>query len=378
MRYSPIYNKNDKHPFIAVIFLFALLFLITLQLHFSSDSIRKVIGDIKTEELFIYLFKSENHAFFADEQQNLFSFQKLTDIFFQVATNIKPTDARTFLGNEIPGFVFYDTIVVGTDENIPLSSIPFESLPSPEVLENEKEVAEEKLPGTNEVPQPAPPPTAKTETVFIYHSHNLEAFLPLLKDADSPNKAISSDERVNVVGLGKRLTANLQTKGIGTVHNTTNINAELLKRGLTYSDSYDVSKEIVQEAYANNNQLKYFIDIHRDNLRKDKTTVTINGEDYAKLYFIVGKEHRNYERNLAFTEKLNEELKKRYPGISRGVYIKSYHDGNGVYNQDISDRAILLELGGVDNELEELWKSIDAFSEVFTDIYSEETNRSEQ
>ncbi|NAW45101.1 stage II sporulation protein P, partial [Salmonella sp. gx-f4] len=65
-----------------------------------------------------------------------------------------------------------------------------------------------------------------------------------------------------------------------------------------------------------------------------------------------------------------------YPGLSRGVFIKSKSEGNGIYNQDLSNRSILLEFGGVDNNLEELYNAVDAFAKVFSDYYwkAEEVN----
>lgn len=66
---------------------------------------------------------------------------------------------------------------------------------------------------------------------------------------------------------------------------------------------------------------------------------------------------------------LNQELEKKHPGISRGVLLKGYSDGNGVYNQDISTKAMLLEIGGVDNNLDELDRTVDALSEVLADYY---------
>ena len=51
--------------------------------------------------------------------------------------------------------------------------------------------------------------------------------------------------------------------------------------------------------------LKYYIDIHRDSITKDKTTVIINNKSYAKILFLIGLENPNYQENLIFTEKLN-------------------------------------------------------------------------
>ena len=41
--------------------------------------------------------------------------------------------------------------------------------------------------------------------------------------------------------------------------------------------------------------LKYYIDIHRDSVSKNITTVNINNKNYAKILFVVGLEHNNYQ-----------------------------------------------------------------------------------
>ena len=44
---------------------------------------------------------------------------------------------------------------------------------------------------------------------------------------------------------------------------------------------------------------------------------------------------------------------------------------NGVYNQDLSPNALLIEMGGVDNTAEELYASVDALVEAFSHYYNE-------
>ena len=95
----------------------------------------------------------------------------------------------------------------------------------------------------------------------------------------------------------------------------------------------------------------------------------INGKPYARLFFVVGKENANYDKNLSLAKELNHKLEEKYPGISRGVFVKTKDDGNGVYNQDLSSKSMLLEFGGVENTKEELDNAIKAFAEVFSEYY---------
>lgn len=69
----------------------------------------------------------------------------------------------------------------------------------------------------------------------------------------------------------------------------------------------------MQTVTAENNTIKYYIDIHRDSARKENTTKVINGKSYAKLYFVVGQAHENYEGNLMFAKEMHDKLEKNTP-----------------------------------------------------------------
>jgi stage II sporulation protein P len=112
------------------------------------------------------------------------------------------------------------------------------------------------------------------------------------------------------------------------------------------------------------------IDIHRDDARKALTTKMIHNKSYARLYFIVGMESKNNQRNMALANSINTALEQKYPGISREIFPKYYYNGNGVCNQDLSSSSLLVEIGGVDNTLEELNNSIEALAQIFSQQYS--------
>ncbi|MBQ2640085.1 MAG: stage II sporulation protein P [Bacilli bacterium] len=137
-----------------------------------------------------------------------------------------------------------------------------------------------------------------------------------------------------------------------------------------YSYSYLASRSLMENAKQSNPSLKYFIDIHRDSLVKDKTTIQINNKNYASILFIVGLENQNYKDNLAFTNKINNVINNKYPTLSKGIYKKGGRGVNGVYNQDFSSNTILIEIGGKDNTIEEVLNTSLAFAECFMEVLS--------
>jgi len=205
------------------------------------------------------------------------------------------------------------------------------------------------------------------EVVYIYHTHSRESFLPYLKNTVKPDEAYHS--RANITLVGEMLGRALKRRGVGTSINSTDIVQILDSKDLDYNSSYDVSREQVQAARRENNEFEYFIDVHRDSLRKDSTTVEMSGLNYANLLFVVGTGHEDFEKNLLFAEGLQSMLDTQYPGLSKGIIQKSGSQGNGVYNQDISPNSIIVEIGGVDNTVEELHRSTEVFADVLSNYY---------
>ena len=302
----------------------------------------------------------------------------ITRAVFLTFTNIWPEDIRTFLGKEIPGFSNFNTEIAIAGIGTNLTTLPMESAPPLEVLLKEKELAEKKLAKTDGSPGKGVLPGPKTgkDVAYIYHSHSWEAFLTLLPGKKTANEAVSLNETKNIIAVGKKLKDELMKRGIGTSHSTSNVTEELKKKDWNYNDSYSLSRETVKEVMVQESSIRYLIDIHRDSQPKKLTTTMINGKPFARLFFIVGKENKNYESNLNLAKELNEMLEEKFPGISRGVFIKTKDDGNGVYNQDLSSQSMLLEFGGVENDSIELDHSIKAFAEVFSEYYweAEEVN----
>lgn len=141
-----------------------------------------------------------------------------------------------------------------------------------------------------------------------------------------------------------------------------------------YASSYKASRMFLEDSITKYPSLKYFIDIHRDSLTRDLTTITIDNRDYAQVLFIIGLENVNYEENLVFTEKIDDKLNEYYPGLSKGIYQKEGPGVNGVYNQDFSPNTILIEIGGYENTTTEVLNTAIAFSKCMMEVIHEESN----
>lgn len=336
----------------------------------SSSSVNTVANNI-TGEMLYRLLGWENHHFIKalDEQS---SSPKLSNLFFKLSSNINLDDPRSLLGRELPFFSLFDRKILVAGEGTNYTNMPIESAPPLEILTAEQEATlqniEEIKKANNDKKTDTPlNTTGDRKVVYIYFTHNRESYLPYLKGVTNPDSAQHS--KINVTNIGDKLKESLENRGIGTTVEKSDIQENLTKKGLKYWQSYKESREVVQAATGSNRDLTYLIDIHRDSKRKEKTTKEINGKTYAKLAFIIGPEHSDYEKNLRFANELHKRLEEKYKGLSRGIFPQQGPGYNGVYNQDLSENAILIEFGGVDNTFEELNRSADALAEVFSDYY---------
>ena len=199
--------------------------------------------------------------------------------------------------------------------------------------------------------------------IYIYNSHQTEEYAAsnFLEYTVNPTVMMADYIMEDVFSKNKLITLVEEAK----------IKDILTKNGWKYSYSYKASRILMEEAKKNNPSLKYFVDVHRDSLVKDKTTVEIKGKSYAKTIFLIGLENPHYEKNLNFTSKINDKLNEKYPGLSKGIYKKGGRGVNGVYNQDFSEYTILIEIGGYENTTVEVLNSTLAFAECFMEVISE-------
>lgn len=192
--------------------------------------------------------------------------------------------------------------------------------------------------------------------VYIYNSHQLENY-------NSENLSIYGITP-NVLMASYLLKEKLNSKNIPSIVEDTNITEFLDINGWDYASSYKASRIFILDKQNTYPSLKYYIDIHRDSVSRELTTIKIGNKSYARILFVIGLEHDNYEKNLKLANNINKLFNEYYPGLSRGIYKKEGPNVNGIYNQDISANVMLIEVGGVDNNIEEVMNTINAIADI--------------
>lgn len=335
---------------------------------FSSHYVHEWASGFKGEH-FVHILGMENPYF----TQNLPDDDTLnvSALIFRLATSLNPDDPRSLLGRELPGFALFDGRIIVAGEGTDYTNLPVESAPPLEVIMQEREATKESLQKLEQLEkdrEAVQKLASSKKVVHIIHTHNYESFLPEL-ETDDPKEA--HHHKINVTLIGEKLSQELEKRGIGTVVEKRDIQAMLVERGWTYSQSYDASRELIKEVMQKEEDLQYFFDIHRDSLPRKQTTVTLNGVDYAKTFFVIGGNFANYKENVHLAEQLHQRLEEKYPGVSRGVVVREGARTNGKFNQDLSSNSLLIEVGGIENTLEETYRTAEALADVFADYYWE-------
>ncbi len=200
--------------------------------------------------------------------------------------------------------------------------------------------------------------------VGIYHTHTAENY-----DNRGYNARAAAGERGDVTLIGQELCQVLENKyGVPTIHSQT-------IHDKSYSKSYINSLYTAERIVSNNQDLKMIFDIHRDAIGKgsrDLITTTINGQKVAKIMIIVtnnkyGLPHPEWEKNVRFAKRLAQKMNTMYPGLLRDVKLIS----NRRYNQNVHPHALLLEVGGAKNSLDEAKRSTRLLAEVLVGLIDE-------
>lgn len=177
--------------------------------------------------------------------------------------------------------------------------------------------------------------------IAILHTHPSEMYrTDTFAPMSSSGYHLFDTTDTGIIRVGRRLADTLREQyGIPVIHNTN------LHDTPCHSCAYVESRKTVEMLLRQYPSIKVIVDVHRDGA-EDLSMVTSVGEaEAAQIALVVGRpanesRHPRWQENDAFARRLSEIMYSRYPGLfRRTIYL------NGVYNQDLHPRAILVEVG---------------------------------
>ena len=196
--------------------------------------------------------------------------------------------------------------------------------------------------------------------IYIYNTHQHENY---------SNKNLEIyNITPNVMMASYLLKEKLNQLGVPTVVEEANLIEFMRLNNWEHKDSYKASRFYIIDAMNKYKNLDLLIDLHRDSLSKEASTTEIDGKNYAKILFVVGLDNPSYQENLNLANKIHELVSNKYPTLSRGVLTKKGPLNDGVYNQDLSSKMILLEVGAQYNTIDEVLNTIEVLSHIFKEI----------
>jgi stage II sporulation protein P len=194
--------------------------------------------------------------------------------------------------------------------------------------------------------------------VVIYHSHASEGFVP------SSGQARSIDFSKTVVELGRIIAGALEDKNIPVYQSQDYFDK-------VYNKSYAESRQFVLETLEARPDVVLMLDLHRDGVGKtaeagrEITTATVNSRPAGQIMFVISSAHENWQKNNRVANDLHNLTEDKYPGLSRGIIIRL----NSTYNQELHPGAILVEIGGHWNTLEEAVYGAQLFAEILVEYF---------
>lgn len=182
----------------------------------------------------------------------------------------------------------------------------------------------------------------KKPTVAVYHTHSDESYVPT-----------DGKESINgnggIYDVGQVFVNQLRELGLNVDYNVNNHNPHDIN---AYNRSRRTALQLIRKTAPD-----AVIDIHRDAVPASQYSAEVNGKEVTKVKLVVGRTNPNMKTNLEFAKRIKAVMDKQTPGLSNGIFL-----GKGDYNQDLSPRSMLIEVGAHTNNKTDAEKGVRLFA----------------
>lgn len=210
--------------------------------------------------------------------------------------------------------------------------------------------------------------TPQNKTALFLFTHSHEAFESIVKSKNG--QAAVYHPTTNITEFKDTLTNHFNLNSIKTEFLAVDTMDEMKKNNRDFAEAYDVVRPFLATELQKK-EYDLIIDLHRDSATRKITSLSYNNQSYAKLYFVVGEDHPNFKMNKSYAEHLSNHLNEMVPGISRGVIGKKGDNVDGIYNQDLAENMVLIELGGIGNTQDEINRTISVLAKATSIVLHE-------
>ena len=188
-------------------------------------------------------------------------------------------------------------------------------------------------------------PVVNTEnkTVAVYVTHSDESYVPT-----DGTESIKGEG--GIYDVADVFVKQLEANGFNVIYSEDNHNPHDIN---AYNRSRKTAVNLLKQ-----NPVAIF-DVHRDAVPAEQYETDVEGKAATKIKLVIGRTNPNSKTNLEYAKRIKAVMDKEKPGLSNGIFM-----GKGDYNQDLSPRAILIEVGSHENSKEEAVKGVKEFADV--------------
>lgn len=189
----------------------------------------------------------------------------------------------------------------------------------------------------------------ENRTVGIYCTHSAESYVPT-------EGTESVEGGGGILEVAETLRAGFEENGVNAIFDNTSHDPH---DAGAYTRSRRTAAQLLRE-----HQPTSLLDVHRDAIPPEEYTTEINDEPASQVRLVVGGRNQNFSANEETATQVKAVADKMYPGLIKDIF---YAQGN--YNQDLTPRSMLLEMGTAEQDRSLAEKSATYFSEVLTTAF---------
>lgn len=197
--------------------------------------------------------------------------------------------------------------------------------------------------------------------VYIFNSHPAEMI-------GAPSLERYREGTTSIIEFSHMIANILDSHRIPTMVEDRDVRDLMNVRGWGFAQSYLASRIFLEERINQYPTLQFFFDIHREGVPDSVARREINGQSYATIVFVIGLDNpAGYLENLEMAYTLHRMLEEVRPGISRAVFYSYGLMRDGVYNQDVSPKLQLIEIGSAQSTIDEMVRTTEILANVLAE-----------
>lgn len=213
---------------------------------------------------------------------------------------------------------------------------------------------------------------AEEPMVLILSTHSTESYRYTGQDYIESAPYRTLDPQYNMISLGAQVAADLEALGIPVIQDDT------FHDYPSYNYAYAHARKSIVSYLDENPSIQIILDLHRDAAASGsgqmRTHAQVDGKDCAQLMLVMGTnagglDHDRWESNLSLALKLQVQLERLAPGITRPLSLRPQR-----FNQDLSEGALLVEIGAAGNDHEEALRAARILARALAQIIKGSTS----